>query len=115
MKIKNALVKNYLQIALNLQFYVKCCIIKLVIFCCTFEKVNFWRCKPPNNDKEDLVMMKRSYKTHLIICIALGIGVGSSLKLTVQYDSILCGVACIIATAGLVLNLVCGYDKDEEE
>ena len=60
-------------------------------------------------------MMKRSYQTHLLICIALGIGVGSSLRLAVQYGSILYGVACIIATAGLVLNLVCGYDKDEEE
>lgn len=46
-----------------MQFYVKRGIIKLVLFCCTFEKVDFRRCKPPNNYKEDFMMGKQILTT----------------------------------------------------
>lgn len=80
------------------------------IICCTFEKVNFRRCKPPNNNKEDLIMMKRSNGVHWFICLVLGGAVGSFLSLAVSMSSFYYGVLTIFAVIGCVLNIICGPD-----
>ena len=60
-------------------------------------------------------MMKRSYGIHLLICSALGVAVACSLILAIQDSSIFYGVECIATTIAAVLNILCGYDKDEKK
>ena len=60
-------------------------------------------------------MMKRSLGIHVFICIALGLAVGFSAKMAVLDGNISCIVVCIVATVADVLNIACGYDKDEKK
>ena len=60
-------------------------------------------------------MMKRSNGIHLFICLALGMAVAGFLILAIHQASIFYGVGCIVVTVAAVLNIACGYDKDEKK
>ena len=79
-------------------------------FYCTFEKVNFRRCEPPNNNKEELIM-KRSFGIHLFITTVLGGAVGSWMILAITTQSISYGELAMLAIIATVLNIICGDDK----